>query len=108
MKNKLRIAPSNGGECRLQDHGGLSADVMAVEAGSRPQALWVAVRPAWHGDVQDKAPSVWICLQDVYMGSGLNGPVMLAPEVWRQLAAAVEWRLRQREPWWRRILHLLT
>jgi hypothetical protein len=89
------------GECFLEDDGYLSSPVIAVEEqgpeGVSRQALWVRAGPVFRGNVPQGEPGVWIEYQDQYMGSPLEGPVLLTPAVWRQLAQAVEDRLSARE-----------
>ncbi len=83
-------------ECYLEDDGGQSTYLFAVEAagsqGDR-QSLWVRVGPVWYDD-ETTGPVVWIEYQEQHMGAApMAGPVMLTPQVWRELAGAVEQRL---------------
>jgi hypothetical protein len=95
---------------RLDDDGGF--EVVAIESpdsSGHQQALWVAVRPAWHGNVPDGHSSVWISYQDEYMRGPLTGPVLLSPQTWRELNDAVERQFsRQERSLWRRVLRGLT
>lgn len=84
-------------ECRLDDDGSPSDQIIAVEAGNDPQALWMRVGPVWDGDEVRDEPGVWIEWQDRYMASSLAGPILLTPAVWRELVQAVEWRLARRD-----------
>lgn len=68
----------------LEDDGG--PQVIAVEDGGEPQALWVRV------------PGIWIEYQERHRGSALAGPVLLSPDTWRKLNKAVEERLRRHRP----------
>lgn len=88
------------GECFLDDDGSLSGEFIAVEAGDEPQALWVRVGSVWDDGQPRTEPGVWISWQDEYMNSSMGGPVLLTPAVWRELAHAVEWRLRRKERRW--------
>lgn len=92
-------------KCFLVDDGG--PEMIVVEEGDDPQALWVRVGPVFDDNVERCVPGVWICWQDRYMESPLGGPVLLTPEVWRELARAVERRLRRREPPRKRIMRRL-
>lgn len=91
-------------ECYLDDDGG--AEVHAVEAAPEEvhrQALLVRVGPVFYEDSPAQEPGVWIEYQPSYGLSRPEGPVLLTPEVWRQLNAAVERRLRKhRRRLWRR------
>jgi hypothetical protein len=86
--------------CRLDDDGG--PEVVAVEAGGQPQALWVRVGAVFDGGGQRDKPGVWIDYQDHYLQGPIAGPVLLTPAVWRELNRAVERRLARRIPLWRR------
>lgn len=81
--------------CYLDDDG-LSPEVHVVEAGEDPQALCVRVGPVFYPDGQGKDPGIWIEYQEHYMRGPLTGPVLLTPEVWRQLNRSVERRLRRK------------
>lgn len=88
-------------ECYLDDDG-LSPEVQAVEAieegaECRPQSLHVRVGPVFYGDsIPDPVPGVWVEYQELHEGSLPLGPVLLTPEVWRELNRAVEKRLRRK------------
>jgi hypothetical protein len=83
-------------KCRLDDDG--SPQVVVIEAGEDPQALWVRVGPVYdtvqlngfEKTVQRKRPGIWIEYQSNHMASDLSGPVLLTPKVWRKLVKAVE------------------
>lgn len=86
-------------ESWLEDDGGPM--VIAVEAipdgiDATPQALWVRVGPVYDIEGERPEPGVWIEYQESYLGSGMSGPVLLTPATWRELAAAVETRLKRR------------
>jgi hypothetical protein len=90
--------------CYLDDDGG--AEVHAVEAAPEEvhrQALLVRVGPVF---CEDRPPrtGVWIEYSPSYQLSVPEGPVLLTPEVWQQLNAAVEQRLIRRLPWWKQYL----
>lgn len=88
------------GNCYLDDDGMLSADFTVVEeapGGSTPQSLWVGVRPIFYGNKPSEEPMIQVCYQEAHMSGPLSGPVWITPEVWRELNAAVEWRLKERE-----------
>jgi hypothetical protein len=90
--------------CYLDDDGMLSADFTAVEAdeeGVTPQSLWVGVRPVFHENEPGEV-MIQVCYQEAHMAGPLLGPVWITPAVWRELNAAVEWRLREREKMFRR------
>lgn len=89
------------GDCFLEDDGYPSGEIIAVEAGDDPQALWVRVGLVFDDDHIRDEPGVWIGWQDGYMKSNLIGPILLTPAAWRELASAVEWRLRRKEKRWR-------
>lgn len=93
--------------CHLDDDQMPSGEILAVEeadSSGHRQSLWVRVGPVWYGDKQDPDPRVWICYQEEHMGGPLAGPVMLTPEVWKQLTEAVAWRLkRKKRKWYSRI-----
>jgi hypothetical protein len=84
----------------LDDDGG--PVVIAVEeAGegglaSPPQALWVRVGVVYDDDKARGEPGVWIEWQDQHGRSGLQGPLLLSPATWYQLARAVDKRLQRR------------
>jgi hypothetical protein len=82
-------------ECYLEDDETQSSEVIAVEAEDRGerQALWVRVGPYWDADGNAQGPVVWVMYQEKYLGGLLSGPVMLIPEVWRELVDAVNGRL---------------
>lgn len=88
------------GNCYLDDDGMLSADFTVVEeapGGSTPQSLWVGVRPIFYGNKPSGEPMIQVCYQEAHMSGPLAGPVWITPGVWRELNAAVEWRLSERE-----------
>jgi hypothetical protein len=77
----------------------LSADFSVVEGASgdrAPQSLWIGVRPVYYGNEPSEEPMVQVCYQKTHMTGPLAGPVWITPEIWRELNAAVEWRLRER------------
>lgn len=81
------------------DDGGLSSEVICVEAapeGRTPQALWVRVGPVFSPEGERSEPGVWITYQVGYYETDMAGPVLLSPAKWRELAEAVEWRLREK------------
>lgn len=82
----------------LDDDGHPSSDFIAIEAehDGGQQALWIGVRPIWYGDERGEV-MVQIEYQEHYNGGPLAGPVWLTPQTWRQVAAAVEWRLQRHE-----------
>jgi hypothetical protein len=85
------------GDCRLEDDGGRSSEMLLVEAGDEPQALWVRVGPVFEaGGVRRREPGVWLSYQEDYMAGPLTGPVLITPAVWRELERAMRWRLRRR------------
>ena len=94
-------------ECYLDDDG-FGPEVHAVEAGDDPQALCVRVGPVFYEDGMAEEPGVWIEYQERHMRGPLTGPVLLTPDVWRQLNRAVERRLRRKMPLRRRFLKGLT
>jgi hypothetical protein len=86
-------------ECRLEDDGGLSSDFIVIEEdeeGVTPQSLWIGVRPVYYDNVPSKEPVIQVCYQQAHMDAPLAGPVWITPSVWRELNAAVEWRLKKR------------
>jgi hypothetical protein len=93
-------------DCYLDDDGMLSADFTVVEGTEEtectPQSLWVGVRPVFYGSEPSDVPMIQVCYQEAHMGGALAGPVWITPEVWRELNAAVEWRLKEREKMFRR------
>jgi hypothetical protein len=94
----------------IDDPGGLSVDFIAVEApepGVTQQALWVAVRPIYHGNEPSSEPMVQIAYQEAHMQGNLQGPVWLSTDTWRQLNRAVEHRIKaheKRKRWFKRWL----
>lgn len=89
-------------DCYLDDDGYLSGDFMAVEgvpeeAECAPQSLWIGVLPVFCGNEPSAEPMIQICYQEAHLRGSLAGPVWITPAVWRELNAAVEWRLRKRE-----------
>jgi hypothetical protein len=100
-------------EARIDDDGFSSAPVIAIEAsgpdGEPGQALWIRVGPVYYGESEPRELGVWISYQEWHMASGLQGPVLLPPDVWDELAAAVARRLRSKRhaPWWRRAFRSL-
>lgn len=92
-------------DCHLDDDGG--PEVIAVEAESRGhrQSLWVRAGPVFYGTSEAaKELGVWVEYQKEHMHSPMVGPVLLTPQVWRDLNRAVEHRLRRRQKLWRRWL----
>ena len=93
-------------ECYLDDDG-LSPEVQVIEGipeGVKvsPQSLHVRVGPVYHESTPDPVPGVWVEYQETHDGSLPLGPVLLTPEVWRELNAAVEKRLRRwKYPRWK-------
>lgn len=92
-------------ECYLDDDGTLSCDFTVVEgvpedAETAAQSLWIGVRPIWYGTEPGEV-MIQVCYQEAHMSGPLAGPVRITPAVWRELNAAVEWRLRKRERRWR-------
>ena len=83
------------GDSYLDDDGG--AEVVAVEEAAQPGALWVRVGPVWEGEQVRGEPGVWVDYQKIHLQSPLSGVLLFTPAVWRQLAAAVEARLTERE-----------
>ena len=86
--------------CYLDDDGSLSADFTVVEGdeeGVTPQSLWIGVRPVYYGNEPSDEPMIQVCYQEAHMDGPLAGPVWITPAVWRELNAAVEWRLKRRE-----------
>jgi hypothetical protein len=84
-------------ECYLDDDGGpLVSAVEAADPGGHRQSLHVRTGPAFYGN-QAGGPVVWIEYQPEHEKSPAMGPVLLIPEVWRELNRAVEQRLRERE-----------
>lgn len=86
-----------GEDCHLDDDGG--PEVYAVEATDgycHRQSLHIRVGPVFHGGEEATEPGVWIEYQEVHLGCLPAGPVLLTPEVWRELNIAVEYRLRRR------------
>lgn len=82
-KKKNRAA-----KCRLDDDG--APEVVAIEAGEDPQALWVRVGPVYdHATVERKKPGIWIQYQGNHMASDMQGPILLTPKVWQRLVQAV-------------------
>lgn len=94
-------------QCRLEDDGYRSSDFIVVEAGRKPQALWIGVRPVFTGNEPTPEPMVQVCLQYEFMSDSLHGPVFIEPEVWDQLVKAVRWRLDYGKPRWKRLLRAL-
>lgn len=89
-------------QCELDDDGG--PVVMAIEApdsSGHKQSLWIRVGPVFYSGKQAKEPGVWVEYQPEHLRSSTEGPILLTPAVWRQLNAAVEWRLRKSTwpPW---------
>lgn len=91
----------------LDDDGNPSVDFIAIEEPDEhghKQALWLAVRPVWYGNVKSKEPMVQISYQEEYLKGPLVGCVWLTPETWEELKKAVDWRIRyqQHSKWhWR-------
>ena len=68
----------------IEDDG--SPQIIVVDG--EDQGLWVRVGPIFTGDDDnpiDAAPGVWIDYQDTYMGSKLEGPVLIPIDVWDHL-----------------------
>lgn len=89
-------------DCYLDDDGFLSADFTVTEgvpeeAECAPQSLWIGVRPVYYGNEPSQEPMIQVCYQEAHMGGPLAGPVWITPAVWRELNAAVEWRLKERK-----------
>lgn len=83
-------------DCHLDNDGG--PEVIAVEEIApvgRRQSLWVRVGPVFYGHERAAEPGVWITYQEDHMSSGMTGPVLLTPQVWRELSKAVEERLNR-------------
>jgi len=68
-----------------------------IEAGDEPQSLWVRVGAVYGPDGERDEPGVWVEYQEKHMASRMQGPVLLTPAVWRQLAEHVEAWLQQWE-----------
>lgn len=78
----------------------LSADFTLVEEASgdcTPQSLWIGVRPVYCGNEPSREPVIQVCYQEAHMSGPLAGPVWITPDAWRELNAAVEWRLKERK-----------
>jgi hypothetical protein len=75
-------------ECHLVDD--LSSQLIVVEAddstGEKPQALWVRVGLVFDGSEE----RIWVNYQEHYMAGPLAGPVLITPDVWAELVAAVD------------------
>lgn len=87
-------------DCYLDDDGSLSVDFIVVEGTEEevtPQSLWVGVRPVFYGTEPSEEPMIQVCYQEAHMSGPLAGPVWITPAVWRELNAAVEWRLKERK-----------
>lgn len=81
--------------CHLEDDGG--PEVYAVEAADgycHRQSLHVRVGPVFYHDGEAREPGIWIEYQVEHEKSSMTGPVLLTPEVWRELNQAVELRIR--------------
>jgi len=90
--------PGEMADCYLDDDGG--PEVAAIEAATgdcKPQALCVRVGPVFFQDGEAREPGIWVEYQEAWMASPLCGPVLLTPEVWRELNKAVERRLKKRK-----------
>jgi hypothetical protein len=61
------------------------------------------VRPIFYGGNEPGEVMIQVCYQEAHMAGPLAGPVWITPAVWRELNAAVEWRLRKRMPFRKRI-----
>lgn len=61
-----------------------------------PQALGVRVGPVFYDDGRPPETGVWIDYQEAWQLCLPSGPVLLTPQVWRELNRAVEKRLRKR------------
>lgn len=83
--------PPGNGKCRLDDDG--IGEIIAIEAGDQPQALWLRPGIVYDRNVVRAEPGIWITYQEHYMHSGMTGPVLLTPRVWHQLTRAVNSRL---------------
>jgi len=92
----------------LDDDGMPSGDFIAVEEPDpegHKQALWIGVRPVFHGSTPSREPMIQICYQEEYEGSSLAGPVWITPETWEEISRAVRWRVKHhRAGKWRRRL----
>jgi hypothetical protein len=90
------------------DCGPLVIAVEAEQSDGSQQSLWVRVGPVFCDGVQADEPGVWVCYQKQHEMSDVAGPVLIPPNVWRQLVKAVELRIREREtPRRLRVLHRL-
>lgn len=84
-------------ECRVIDDDGPVVDVVESSIpGITPQALVVRVGPVFHDGVQSSEPGIWVEYQPEYLASEMQGPVLLTPAAWEQLAAAIDHRLSSR------------
>jgi hypothetical protein len=98
----------NDTECWAQDDGIQVTAVEAVLAGMTPQSLWIRVGPVYGpGSVVQQEPGIWISYQEAHLSGPLYGPVLLTPEVWNEIAVAVErrirrWKKKNSRHWWRR------
>jgi hypothetical protein len=96
-----------GEDCHLDDDGG--PEVYAVEATDgycHRQSLHIRVGPVFHGGEEAAEPGVWVEYQEEHLKCLPAGPVLLTPEVWRELNKAVEARLgRKGYGKWRTRLH---
>jgi hypothetical protein len=84
-------------DCYLDDDGG--PEVQAVEAVDPPghrQSLHVRVGPVFHEGGKPETLGVWIEYQNEHGMCIPQGPVLLTPEVWRELARAVDKRLKRK------------
>lgn len=91
-------AEPESASCFLDDDGG--SVVIAVEAADSAghrQCLEVRVGPVFYDGQAAARPGVWVCYQHEHQASLPAGPVLLTPQVWRELAAAVEARLARWE-----------
>lgn len=65
-------------------------DPMHIFVDSDNVALWVRVGPVFDQDKEREEPGVWIELQNEYMHSSLEGPVLMSEEEWDELNRKVK------------------
>jgi hypothetical protein len=83
-------------DARLEDDSG--PGVYAVEEADTPASLFVRVGPVYDGVTGQlrRQPGVWIEYMTEHMNSSCSAPMLLTPQVWYQLAKAVDKRLQRR------------
>lgn len=87
-------------ECHIDDDGG--SIVIAIEApdsSGHRQSLWFRVGMVFYGDDVADEPGVWVEYQEEHNSSSMAGPILITPEVWKQLSHAVNHRISRYAKW---------